>query len=104
MVGVGAGAGASAREAPQALQKALPGGFVWLQLGQRASNWKLHELQKRASGGFSWPQDGQSTVVRPRSLRLGARQYCAELAALSTWSAEGDTFCLAHRALTILSE
>jgi hypothetical protein len=31
-------------------------------------------LQKRASGGFSWPHDGQSTVVRPRSLRLGATQ------------------------------
>jgi len=85
-VGDGVGGGVGVREVPQPRQKLSPGGFVRPQLAQGCSEVRLAPQypQKVDSSGFSWPHDAQSIVARPRSPRGRARQYCAQLAALST--------------------
>ena len=84
-VGVGVGGGASAREAPHFPQNFSPGVQAAPHEPHVNSSFVPHSTQNLRPLRFSRPQDGQSIVARPRSPRGRARQYCAQLAALSTW-------------------
>jgi hypothetical protein len=93
-VGAGGGGGISS-DAAQDIQKRASRGASAPQTQHARFRAPAQGMQKRASAGLSWPPDEQSTVVRPRSLHLGARQWCAKTAALSTWKGWGSALPMA---------